>query len=51
MLQVAEMLRTGNGVQADPAAADQWLQKAKVMAPPEDDTEILSEKDEKEAVK
>lgn len=51
MLQVAEMLRAGNGVKADPTAANQWLQKAKVMAPPEDDTEILSEKDEKEAVK
>ena len=51
MLQVAEMLRTGNGVKADPAAADQWLQKAKVMAPPEEDPEILTEKDEKDAAK
>ena len=51
MLQVAEMLRTGNGVKADPAAADQWLQKAKVMAPPEEDPEILPEKDEKDAAK
>ena len=51
MLQVAEMLRTGNGVKADPAAADQWLQKAKVMAPPEDHPEILSEKDKEKATK
>lgn len=49
MLQVAEMLRTGNGVKADPAAADQWLQKAKVMAPPEEDPEDLTEKDKKDA--
>ena len=51
MIQVAEMLRAGNGVKADPAAADQWLQKAKVMTPPEEDPEILTEKDKKEAAK
>lgn len=51
MLQVAEMLRTGNGVKADSAAADQWLQKAKVMAPPEDQPENLTAKDEKDAAK
>ena len=51
MIQVAEMLRAGNGVKADPTAADQWLQKAKVMAPPEEDPEILPAKDEKDAAK